>query len=135
MSEHVEDRLTAYPDGALDPADSERIRAHLESCSTCRSAYEEHARFEMLLTEATQEFEPSSSLWPGIAGRLESPRMRLRLAGGMAFAAAAGVALALLLPGPTPTAAADTDLWTALGYGLIDGEPAALAAFDEGGHQ
>jgi anti-sigma factor RsiW len=135
MSEHVEDRLTVYHDGALDADEAERIRAHLESCATCRAAYEDHRRFETLLEEATGEPDAKPSLWPGVAARLEPPRRRLRLASGMAFAAAAGVALALLLPGPATSEAADTDAWSTLGYGLVDGEPAALAAFDAGGHQ
>lgn len=41
MSAHVEDRLAAYSDGALDEAEARQILGHLEACQHCRSAYRE----------------------------------------------------------------------------------------------
>ncbi len=133
MTEHVELRLSAYHDGSLDPAESERVRAHLETCSSCLSTSEEHRRLEALLTEATETAQPSTSLWPGVAARLEPrPALRLtfRFAGGLAFAAAAGIALSLAVPTRTPIAEVEADLWDALGYGLVNNAPATLAALD-----
>jgi anti-sigma factor RsiW len=134
MSEHVERRLTAYHDGALDRAESESVRLHLDTCAACRSASEEHLRFEALLDEATAVSAQSRSLWPGVKARLEPRRARLTFgfAGGMAAAAVAGVVLSLALPARTPTATFETDPWQALGYGVVDGTPTALAAFDLG---
>ncbi|MBZ0268586.1 zf-HC2 domain-containing protein [bacterium] len=138
MSEHVEGRFTAYHDGALAPAETERIRFHLETCASCREAYEDHVRLEALLERATATPERSASMWPDVSARLH-PRRPFRLtfglAGGMAFAAAAGIALSVALPARTPTAAVETNLWDALGYGLVDGAPAALAAFETGGDE
>ncbi len=135
MAEHVKVRLTAYASGELDPGDSERIRVHLESCAECRSAYEEHARFETLLQEATLSLAPTESLWPKVAARLQAPaafHFTFRLAGGMAFAAAIGIVVSLAIPTTTPTDAGGGDLWSTLDYGLVDGAPVALSAFDAG---
>ena len=124
MSEHVKDRLTAYQSEELGPGDSERIRVHLESCTECRLAYEEHVRFEALLAEATYAPEPSHSLWPGVVARLHTPapfRFTFRLARGMVLAGAVGIVISLMMPMPTPPAANDSDLWSTLNYGLRRG--------------
>ncbi len=38
---HVEDRLAAYCDASLPDAETREVRAHLERCARCRSAYVE----------------------------------------------------------------------------------------------
>lgn len=40
-NDHVEDRLAAYCDAALPDAEAREVRAHLERCARCRSAYGE----------------------------------------------------------------------------------------------
>jgi anti-sigma factor RsiW len=133
VNEHVDHRLTAFHDGALDPAESERIRAHLESCTACRSAYEEHLQFEALLNEAVQTAAPPAFMWTRVSARLRersSRRFTFRLAGGMVLASAVGIALSLTVSTQPPLSAIEEDLWSAFDYSLVDGPPAALVAFD-----
>lgn len=137
MSEHVDRKLDAYHDGRLDPAESDRVRAHLERCADCRAASEEHQRFESLLLRAARpESAPTRSLWPGVRARLapagrERRRPSAGFAGGMALAAAAGIALSVLLPEREPaSSSAETTLWQALDYGAASGTPINLAAFE-----
>ncbi len=135
MNDHIENRLTAYHDGALEVAETDRIRAHLESCSACSSASADHLRFEELLVEATSS-ESAVSLWPAIEERLRPQlpfRLTFRFAGGMAFAAALGIIIALTLPSRAPTAGpVDGDIWASLGYGLVDGNPSSLTTLETG---
>ncbi len=40
LHEHVLDRLDAYLDGTLSPADAAEVRRHCRACETCRAAFE-----------------------------------------------------------------------------------------------
>jgi anti-sigma factor RsiW len=67
------DRLSAYLDGELEPADREGLEAHLAVCPACRAVHEDLRR----IVAAAPGYEgdaPSRDLWPGIAAGIEQRR-------------------------------------------------------------
>ena len=136
MSDHVEHRLTAYHDRALDSAEAAPIRAHLASCSACCAVDEDLVRFEALLSEAVSVTDPPPAfLWTRVAAQMHRRpafRMTFRFAGGVALASVVGLALSFAVPTGSSAgfAVVEEDLWTAFDYGLVDGAPAALAALE-----
>jgi anti-sigma factor RsiW len=86
---HVEDRLPAYLDGRLDPAEQTRISAHLDACAECaRAADELRAVGRLLDADAAPSPAP---MGPAIARRRDPVRRR---AAGMGFALATAASLA-----------------------------------------
>jgi len=41
FTRHYKKQLSAYAHGELEPADSERVAAHLKGCASCRAEFEE----------------------------------------------------------------------------------------------
>jgi anti-sigma factor RsiW len=100
MRGHLDDRLDAWLDGELSPADRMQAERHVGECAECR---ENAARLRALRDAAAalpREIPPARDLWPGIAARLSEPAVvpfpaRRRLARPLALAAAAAVLMAL----------------------------------------
>ena len=108
MSDHATERLSAYLDGDLEPAEREAVERHLAACPECASMLGELAR----VVAAARDLEdrgPVTDLWPAIAGRLATrgrasvvsieagrTRTRRRLSFTMPQLAAAAIALIVL---------------------------------------
>jgi anti-sigma factor RsiW len=136
MSEHIEHRLTAFHDGTLTPIEAEHVRTHLECCLTCSAAYKKHLRFEALLDKVILTPAPPAFLWTRVQAHLNTRtprRLSLGLAGSMVLASAVGIALSFALPATPSQVASEETLWSALDYGLANGPPSALAAFEKKG--
>ncbi|MGH7563861.1 MAG: anti-sigma factor family protein [Gemmatimonadota bacterium] len=69
MSEHVIERLSAWIDGDLDPAERERVERHLAGCAECAGVLAGLQRV-VASARALEDREPAEDLWPGIAERL-----------------------------------------------------------------
>lgn len=66
MTEHVLDDLELYAVGALEPAEAERVGAHLAACPSCRLAAEDLARIVSTLPDTLPAREPA----PGLRERI-----------------------------------------------------------------
>jgi anti-sigma factor RsiW len=99
---HVLEELTALLDGALEPADRDRVLAHLAGCATCRAARDRTAGALAALARLPAPPEPSGQFEPRFYARLASqraapPGLRARLGWRvLAPLAAAGAAAALV---------------------------------------
>lgn len=58
----VED-LTAFLDGELNAADSERIRSHLDGCASCSEELRSLREISVLVESHNRELEPRSETW------------------------------------------------------------------------
>lgn len=69
MSDHWIDRLSAYVDDELTPAERAACEAHLETCAECRAVA---AELESLVRAAARfpVHPPPDNLWDGIATRV-----------------------------------------------------------------
>ena len=73
MSCKLEEELTAYVDGELDPSDARTVRAHLAGCADCR-ATEALLRRTVQVLEALPAFEPSLGLRRAVLNRVDTTR-------------------------------------------------------------
>lgn len=99
--------LEDYVGGALQAADAEQLRLHLETCAECRAQEEEARSAGALLRSAfTPAQEPSGAFWTRLLAQLRAEEGRLaiggdfwgsveRLAWRLSFGAAALVVLLL----------------------------------------
>jgi Putative zinc-finger len=73
VSNHWTDRLSAFLDEELTPADRAACEGHLKGCAECRETLSE---LEAVIHAArhTRPTSPAFDLWPGIAARL-GPQM------------------------------------------------------------
>lgn len=108
MSDHATERLSAYLDGDLDPAEREAVHRHLAGCPECAAVLGELERV-VASARALEDRGPATDLWPSIAGRLATrgratvlpieagrTRTRRRLSFTMPQLAAAAIALIVL---------------------------------------
>jgi predicted anti-sigma-YlaC factor YlaD len=99
MTHPMQEQLSLYLDGELDPADTGRLEAHLADCPTCGALLTE-LRGVMSRAQALEHRPPRADLWPGIAaaiGATPAPRRRFSLTVPQLLAA--GVALMVLSGG------------------------------------
>ncbi|MGH7573180.1 MAG: anti-sigma factor family protein, partial [Gemmatimonadota bacterium] len=123
MSEHPIERLSAWIDGDLDPAERERVERHVAGCAECAAVL---AGLERVVASARkiEDREPATDLWPGIEGRLGArrpavvpidaagPRVRRRFSFTVPQLAAAAIAIIVVSsavvwwanPGPSDVA-------------------------------
>jgi len=104
MSGHERERLSAYLDGELDPADRAAIEAHLTGCAECRGVLAELAAVDVAARALPAEAPPGyfESLPARVRGRIEAagarwPAARWRLP-AWTWAAAAALILAVITP-------------------------------------
>ena len=71
MSEHPNERLSAYLDGELDAASRTAVEAHLAACAECRADLD-GLRGLVRRAQALDDRPPERDLWAGIAARLEA---------------------------------------------------------------
>ena len=64
--------LTAYLDGELSPADSERVRSHLEFCGSCSDELRSLREAADFLGSHTRELEPRAGSWNMVRARITS---------------------------------------------------------------
>jgi hypothetical protein len=99
------ERLSAFSDGDLSPAEAQNIRAHAAGCTRCTAVLQELAGMVGAMG-ALERLEPSPTLWRAIEGELqrrERPRwltFRPFLVGALAGGAA--VAAFVLVRAPRP---------------------------------
>ncbi|MGH7557561.1 MAG: anti-sigma factor family protein [Gemmatimonadota bacterium] len=111
MSEHPIERLSAWIDGDLNPAERERIERHVAGCAECAAVL---AGLERVVASARglEDREPATDLWPSIAERLSDrtlapvipidsarPRGRRRFSFTVPQLAAAAVAIMVVSAG------------------------------------
>jgi hypothetical protein len=97
----VIDKLSAYGDGDLSPAERATIRAHIDGCPSCARAAAEMAAV-VAASRSLDRPEPPPTLWPAIEGRLarlsrEDARPRRWLPAWLFGAGALAGAAAVLL--------------------------------------
>ena len=73
MSEHTEDRLALAAAGALDPAEQERVDAHLQECPACAAQAEQWRALGGGLRDL-----PAPSPSPGLIARTRAAVERLQ---------------------------------------------------------
>lgn len=101
---HVREELTALLDGALEPAERERVEAHLAGCAECRAGRDRTAAALAVLGRLPPPPEPSPRFEQRFYARLarqraDAPRGLLRRLPWrfLAPVAAAGAAAALVV--------------------------------------
>jgi hypothetical protein len=87
---HIEEQLSAYIDGALNPGERDTMRLHMEGCAECRAAHDSLLLTRSLVRSMPQVAPPRAfTLTPemvaparpsGFWGRLFAPRNAPRLA-------------------------------------------------------
>ena len=96
----------SYPFGPLDPADNDRVEAHLKSgCGECEALIRKASAVADQLVYAVTPVEPSAPLSPQWPDRVEengeppvaAPQSEARISRWQAYALATSVVLALLL--------------------------------------
>lgn len=100
MSEHVLDRLGAYLDAELPPAEEAAVSGHLRECSQCSRHLEELGAVDRLARSLSAE--PADGYFDSLPGRVRDRLApRAKRAGGpplWTLAAAAALLLAVLTP-------------------------------------
>ena len=72
MNQHWTDRLSAYLDGELLPADRATCEVHLAKCGECRGVLGE-LQGVIAAARADGDRQPDTDLWPAILSRLDRP--------------------------------------------------------------
>ena len=69
---HPLDDLAAYALGALEPQETAEVKAHLETCETCRAEASEYQRLSVTLAEptASPSLELPAAVWNAISAQL-----------------------------------------------------------------
>lgn len=70
MSTHWTNRLSEYLDGELSPADQAACQTHLAGCADCRAVVAD-LEAVVALARADADRPAPTTLWPGVAQRLE----------------------------------------------------------------
>jgi len=137
---HAIDRLQAWLDGEVPPAEAERLLAHCAGCAACGRALAEAERLLGALDRdaaaLNEERAGQPSLWPAVRARTTASAHR-RLGPWMALtastAAAAGLLIGVLLGpregawGSVGQASAEfSDDWSDVGSLVADGSISTL---------
>ncbi len=106
---HVREDLTAFLDGALDPAPRSEVEAHLAACAACRAERDRLAAVLLALRALPAPPAPSPAFearfWARLARQADRPRgvmarlaaLRWRVVGPVAGAAAAAAVAAVVV--------------------------------------
>ncbi len=73
------EELTAFLDGELSPADSERIRSHLSACAFCSYELRSLREAASLIRSHRRELEANPVTWRLVRDRIAAPRESSRL--------------------------------------------------------
>jgi anti-sigma factor RsiW len=145
MSDQWTPRLSEYVDGELEPAERQRLEAHLAGCEECRETVEE-LRLVVAQAGALTDRPPRAELWTGIARRirgvgavdLTEHRARRRVQLSIPQLLAAGVALAAVGAGTmwlaqpeAPMAGGPSPAEQPAGF-TVAGMPVSFTATDSG---
>lgn len=68
-------KLDEFVDGALDEADAQAFRTHLETCERCRTEVDLGVKLREATRTLPQSIEPERDLWPEIVGGIEARRV------------------------------------------------------------
>ena len=68
-------KLDEFVDGALDEADAQAARNHLETCERCQIEVDLGVKLREATRALPQSIEPKRDLWPEIAGDIEARRV------------------------------------------------------------
>lgn len=77
MSTHWTDRLSAFQDGELSPAEHAACEAHLVECDECRAVLQE-LRLVTVMARSEDERDPTVDLWPGILAQISRDHAEAR---------------------------------------------------------
>ena len=126
---HIEEKIRAYLDGELPPAEADGIREHCRSCPRCGRALEESKALHRVL-EADAALDPPQSLWPLVRARLErqdGSGLRLWFALSASGAALAGLLLGVILGSLEESRDSwQQETWTEVGSLLAGGAETTL---------
>ena len=75
FTRHYKKQLSAYAHGELEPADSERVAAHLKGCASCRAEFEE-IKLGVRLAECLPEVSAPAELWDAVEAALAADAAR-----------------------------------------------------------
>lgn len=97
MGEHWTERLSAFLDGDLSPAEQGSCATHLEACAECRSVLADLKRVHTAVATLPGQL-PDGELWPGISRQIGVSRGRTlrRLTFSVPQVAAAAIILMAL---------------------------------------
>lgn len=110
----LRERLAAYAQGTLAPAEAAALEEHLSGCAACSALLEQLEPPTEGTSALAKSIEPDTDLWPGIAARLTPfrgtrvtlPSWTLAAAAVVLIALSSAVTALLLRPRPAPTLAA-----------------------------
>ncbi len=125
-SNHVADRIQAYLDGEVSPAEAESIRDHCSRCAICGRDLAESAGLRDLIRSDPAPL-PARSVWPGVRECI-LPTARPRFGPLFAFGASAAVLVGLLFGiavgsmRPPASSGESEDIWSAVGSTMTGGE-------------
>ncbi len=87
--ERILDLLNAYIDGELDVSESERVRAHIEKCESCKKIYDELVKVNKMLANSAED--APTEILDGVMKKIKSEKrgkiINFRKISGVAVAA------------------------------------------------
>ncbi len=147
MSEHeeIENLIAAWVLGATSPDESQKVAAHLDSCTSCRTAVARFRRIIDVVPLAVEEVEPPAGLRQRIlAIAAEAPRAAAAPAGSVVPISRRRRRITVPRFGRVPLSAAAAMVLVALTAGLVVGDiasrsnppapPTQVARFSLTGH-
>ena len=78
---HIAHLLQDYLDGALTPAERQRVEGHLSTCPACQAEHDALASVRVAVGALPRSLEPPRDLWPEIEARLSEPLLEDAVAG------------------------------------------------------
>jgi anti-sigma factor RsiW len=94
------EKLGAYVDGELTPADLATVETHLQACPACSAKALAHMRLKQSVRTAAHAYQPSPEFRARIAGQIadKRPPMRLFRSPALLSAVAAALLIAVAIP-------------------------------------
>lgn len=94
MTQHIDDYMDEFLDGALDTEARRAVESHLAECETCRTTLLQAERLMQLAHELPAERAPMRDLWPDIEQRIQPARTMPAWLKATAAAAVIGIVFA-----------------------------------------
>lgn len=94
MTQHIDECLDEFLDGALDAEARRAVESHLAECETCRTTLLQAERLMQLAHELPAERAPMRDLWPDIEQRIQPARTMPAWLKATAAAAVIGIVFA-----------------------------------------
>jgi anti-sigma factor RsiW len=94
------ERLDAYVDGQLAPADRAAVEAHLERCPACSTEALARMQLKQSIRTAARFYQPSPEFGTRVAGQISNPRRPVRVFRSPALLSAVAAVLLIAIAVP-----------------------------------